>query len=666
MMNHFSNFALNFNLRRYITGNNPPGMEDAVDFDKLEWEGALTGAATVKLEPFFSALSIKATLPFKTADSKFTIDTTKVAAEAAVDFFFPNATFPKVHATGSLALTLPCPEEQGVPAMTGDVKLELAFDQLYVPDEISASFEYFCVGGNTTKIVVTAEIKNATFKLGGDNDTQLVEKLKLKMEAVQPDGPGASNGNGEFVFSFWGEVKTLVHNHYISLDFYFNGATGDIALAFRYEFENFDKTLKLTAVGNKAAGSSCAPAGNKLWVEISYDGGKEIKLDKLRGMGVYYNFSACETEHEVEARAGRALLAEGKGDLDNAAATNETVADNATSTEVEVAPRGVIPHNEHVVYEATFTLAELVVTNAGITVTDVVMTAVALSGAARDMSETEKMQWTFTFSGIFKLESAPSFSAEANVSFVLMRNPSDGAVEWESVDLSLAVENTLETTDGSARVTILAALEFSYPQTRITAAASVDAMVSGKHLSFDSTAEIYTPASTAKGEEGLVVRVTGQMDSSIEMSSFVSGALMTFSIEDLNFVLEGRLSELSITAGIDYSWSALPSFEELDVRGCFSGLATISKGGDDFSASAKIAAKIGFDKKVGYGLQTSIAVKVAFELDIDSPPFKVKLIGVVSTPCDVEGDSASGAFTMVGRCRLKPKTRTESNWFPAL
>ena len=38
--------------------------------------------------------------------------------------------------------------------------------------------------------------------------------------------------------------------------------------------------------------------------------------------------------------------------------------------------------------------------------------------------------------------------------------------------------------DGSTRVTILAALEFSYPQQRITAAASVDALVSGKQFSF--------------------------------------------------------------------------------------------------------------------------------------------------------------------------------------
>jgi hypothetical protein len=37
-----SNFAFNFNLRRYIKGNNPAGMGDQVDFDKLEWEGAIT------------------------------------------------------------------------------------------------------------------------------------------------------------------------------------------------------------------------------------------------------------------------------------------------------------------------------------------------------------------------------------------------------------------------------------------------------------------------------------------------------------------------------------------------------------------------------------------------------------------------------------------------
>jgi hypothetical protein len=93
----------------------------------------------------------------------------------------------------------------------------------------------------------------------------------------------------------------------------------------------------------------------------------------------------------------------------------------------------------------------------------------------------------------------------------------------------------------------------------------------------DSTAEIYTPASTTKGEEGLVIRVTGHMDSPIEMTSLVSGSLMTFTIEDLSFVLEGYLSELAVTAGIDYAWSALPSFEELDVRGYFTGMATVSK-----------------------------------------------------------------------------------------
>ena len=81
-------------------------------------------------------------------------------------FNFNLRRYTKVRVTGNLALTLPCPEEQGVPAMSGDVKLELAFDQLYVPDEIAASFQYFCVGGNTTKIVITAEIKNATFNLG--------------------------------------------------------------------------------------------------------------------------------------------------------------------------------------------------------------------------------------------------------------------------------------------------------------------------------------------------------------------------------------------------------------------------------------------------------------------------------------------------------------------
>ena len=111
-------------------------------------------------------------------------------------FNFNLRRYSKVHVTGSLALTLPCPEEQGLPAMSGDVKLELTFDQLYVPDEISASFQYFCVGGTTTKIVISAEIKNATFNLGRGDDTQVVENLKLKMEAVPAGGLGASEAGG--------------------------------------------------------------------------------------------------------------------------------------------------------------------------------------------------------------------------------------------------------------------------------------------------------------------------------------------------------------------------------------------------------------------------------------------------------------------------------------
>ena len=73
-----------------------------------------------------------------------------------------------------------------------------------------------------------------------------------------------------------------MNNHFISLDFYFDGATGDIAVAFRYEFENFDKSLMVTAVGRKAARSACNPEGDKLWVEITYDGGKAGGL--LRGL----------------------------------------------------------------------------------------------------------------------------------------------------------------------------------------------------------------------------------------------------------------------------------------------------------------------------------------------------------------------------------------------
>ena len=114
---------------------------------------------------------------------------------------------------------------------------------------------------------------------------------------------------------------------------------------------------------------------------------------------------------DTYVRAARSLLAEDE--------PADSPAD-APSAAVVYETAGEIPRAEHVVYEASFTLAEQVVTKAGITVTDVVMTAVALRGAARDMSQTAKMEWTFAFSGTFKLEAAPSFSAVANVSFAIM------------------------------------------------------------------------------------------------------------------------------------------------------------------------------------------------------------------------------------------------------
>ena len=70
-------------------------------------------------------------------------------------------------------------------------------------------------------------------------------------------------------------------------------------------------------------------------------------------------------------------------------------------------------------------------------------------------------------------------------------------------------------------------------------------------------------------------------------------------MEDISFVLEGYQTELSLTGGIDYSWNVLPSFEELKVRGHFVGSADITEGGEDFTGGDRLAASIGFDKKVG-------------------------------------------------------------------
>ena len=70
-----------------------------------------------------------------------------------------------------------------------------------------------------------------------------MELLNVTIEGVKE--PGAE----KFTFKAWAEGKAWVDNYYVHVDYYLDVDTGKIEPAFRNQFENFDKSLKVTAVG---------------------------------------------------------------------------------------------------------------------------------------------------------------------------------------------------------------------------------------------------------------------------------------------------------------------------------------------------------------------------------------------------------------------------------
>jgi len=117
------------------------------------------------------------------------------------------------------------------------------------------------------------------------------------------------------------------------------------------------------------------------------------------------------------------------------------------------------------------------------------------------------------------------------VDFALARDATDGAVEWESVDMSLAVNNTLVNAAGTTKLAVAMDFNFSYPSSRVTAPATVEATVNEVFLgSFESTAVLYSPSSTIEGEEGLVIRVVGHKEMPVDMTDFANGAIMRFTM----------------------------------------------------------------------------------------------------------------------------------------
>ena len=62
-------------------------------------------------------------------------------------------------------------------------------------------------------------------------------------------------GDNKFTFKAWAEGKAWINKYYVHVDYYLDVETGAIEDAFRHQFENFDKSLKVTAVGTDASGA---------------------------------------------------------------------------------------------------------------------------------------------------------------------------------------------------------------------------------------------------------------------------------------------------------------------------------------------------------------------------------------------------------------------------
>ena len=581
---------------------NPDRVEDPA-----VWEGTYSGAAGVNYaqdatldDEIFSAMTIISTVPFKSSEKEsekgaFVMDAGKVTSEAKLNFVYPpsSSQFPaRLEIVAETPVTLPCPID-GSPAMFAETaKVAITLKDMQI-EEDTAVFKYFCGGEGPSRISASLVVTNATVKgMQVDNLTIALEAEKAVVN--KKAGGGGNKKEKAFVFEVWATGKSWVNGYYVDVDFYLNLKTGEVESAFRYEFANYDESLKVTAVGTRTA-AECAPEGTKVWIEVSYDGGKEIKFDKLKGYGSYYNCSASEG-----------------------------------------------------MYKAAFEMDELVVTKAGIELKDVTMTAEAFRGNAGDISDMKHMHWFFSFNGTFGATAgSAAYSSAGDAFFRLARDPEDGMVTWESVHVMLAMKDTMVSSDDAAKLVVdIAPFQFTYPTERITCAAKVNATVSEVFLgSMDARVVMYSPSSTVDGENGLVVRITGQGDMPTEMNGFADGELMTFTMKTVNFVVEGYQSALASTGGVDLTWSVLPSFEELDMRGYFTGMTTIQSGGD-FSPDDVLATLMSFDKKTRREFAVKVHVGQAAEkIEFDALPLRASLVGVASETCKEEGVAMAGKLT---------------------
>ena len=102
----------------------------------------------------------------------------------------------------------------------------------------------------------------------------------IQVEWIPGDGPGLQvdmfnvtiegvreAGAEKFTFKAWAEGKAWVDNYYVHVDYYLDVETGKIESAFRNTFENYDQSLRVTAVGTISE-EGCTAKGEKLWLQV--------------------------------------------------------------------------------------------------------------------------------------------------------------------------------------------------------------------------------------------------------------------------------------------------------------------------------------------------------------------------------------------------------------
>ena len=90
-------------------------------------------------------------------------------------------------------------------------------------------------------------------------------------------------------------------------------------------------------------------------------------------------------------------------------------------------------------------------------------------------------------------------------------------------------------------------------------------------------------------------------------------------------IVEGYQNELSLAGGIDFAWKVMPSFEELDMRGYFTGMVKLKTGGD-FAEDAKLATRMKIDKAAGDQYELSITIDREERIQFDARMISADLV----------------------------------------